>query len=89
MKLKRIIDFLQTELYSSSVALISFYALFLVEISSILFNIPSLQTMFNSSDVTTANLLLLGLLFAVMNIESIGGIIFFHKRLHKIKCAVR
>ena len=89
MKLKRIIDFLQTELYSSSVALISFYALFLVEISSILFNIPSLQTMFNSSDVTTANFLLLGLLFAVMNIEIIGGIIFFHKRLHKIKCAVR
>ncbi len=45
--------------------------------------------MFNSSDVTTDNLLLLGVLFAAMNIEVIGGIIFFHKRLHKIKCAVR
>ncbi len=89
MKLKRIIDFLQTESYSLSVALISFYAIYLVEISSILFNIPSLQIMFNSSDVTTANLLLLGVLFAVMNIECIGGIIFFHKRLHKIKYAVR
>ncbi len=42
MKLKRIIDFLQTESYSLSVALISFYAIYLVEISSILFNIPSL-----------------------------------------------
>ncbi len=89
MKLKKIIDFLQTEFYSSSVTLMSFYALLLVEMAGILFNIPGLQTMLNSSDVTTANLLLLGLLFAVMNIGIVGGIIFFHKRLHKIKCAVR